>query len=71
LVVQGLPSSHVPPLIGVPVHVPSEHMSGLVHLLPSSQLCARSAVGPHTIASMPAMINPPSEILIVCLSTLM
>jgi hypothetical protein len=32
--VQGLPSSH-PPGIGVPLQSPSEHMSGLVHWLPS------------------------------------
>jgi hypothetical protein len=34
------PSSQVPPLIGVPAHVPSAHMSGFVQALASLQLWA-------------------------------
>src|SRR5262245_32421443 len=43
LIVQGLPSSHEPPVCGEPLHSPLEHMSFIVHSSKSSHCWPRAA----------------------------
>src|SRR5262245_27814046 len=69
LVVQELPSSHVPLFSGVPTQSPSAHVSGFVHALPSSQEPPLVGVPTHVPFEPMSGLVHSSESLHVCAPT--